>query len=172
MNLERLHIKQVILVLGPGGCGKSCLIHHINKVMREHNLGHLLTTAYTGVAAAPFAGPTLMKLMGLFVLGLTKLNSKPMTAARLANALEKFQKLVGYHVGELGGLVIDEVSFVTCRLLGMISKFFFSQLLNCDLPFGGIPVMLAGDNFQKEPPSDTPFYQTMAYSCCGEQAIE
>ena len=53
------------LVVGAGGTGKSAMVHALTREFARLGLGKLLVTAYTGVAAAPFGGPTLMSLFNM-----------------------------------------------------------------------------------------------------------
>ena len=52
------------MIMGAGGTGKSQLLHVITEVLSEMGV-ILVVTAYTGVAAAPFGGPTLMSLLNM-----------------------------------------------------------------------------------------------------------
>jgi len=48
--------------MGAGGTGKSAVVHEPNTRLKSQGL-HLLVTAYTGTASAPFGGPTLLSLL-------------------------------------------------------------------------------------------------------------
>ena len=61
-------LSAVMLVVGAGGTGKSAMVHTLKRRMEETGAGYLIVTAYTGVATAPFGGPTLLALMSLGIL--------------------------------------------------------------------------------------------------------
>ena len=62
------------MTTGAGGTGKSMVVHALRREFKRLGLGRLLVTAYTGVAAAPFGGPTILKLLNMSVR--TKLATK------------------------------------------------------------------------------------------------
>ncbi len=121
-------------------------------------------TAYTGVAAAPFAGPTLLKLLNLNIT--TNLASKVVDGSSTTRERMrmKFESEAGAPIEEFGGVVIDEISFIDTAIFGHVDKA-FSILLGCTdsdkTLCGGIPLLLCGDNHQKPPPGGTPWYQYM-----------
>ena len=63
--MQHENLPNVTLVVGPGGAGKSCMVHALERHIHATGCGKLLVTAYTGVAAAPFGGPTLLRLHSL-----------------------------------------------------------------------------------------------------------
>ena len=64
-------------------------------------------------------------------------------------------------IEDVGGVVIDEVSFNELRIFGQADGRFRQLLGQPDVIFGGVPLMLAGDNFQKPPPAGTPWYRSL-----------
>ena len=60
------------MMTGAGGTGKSMVVHALRREFKRLGLGRLLVTAYTGVAAAPFGGPTILKLLNLSVRSKSK----------------------------------------------------------------------------------------------------
>jgi hypothetical protein len=58
-------LSSVILLHGAGGAGKSAVLHAVRNEMRKRELGELLITAYTGVAAAPFGSTTMCRMANL-----------------------------------------------------------------------------------------------------------
>jgi energy-coupling factor transporter ATP-binding protein EcfA2 len=154
------------LVTGPGGSGKSELIRAVRGAMADVGHGPLVITAYTGVAAAPFGGATLMRLFSIPCTGEEASGIRP-GAAGAIEWRARFAEETGLAIGECGGLVIDEISFVTTSALRLVDER-ARAMLDVDMPFGGLPVMLAGDNFQKTPPSGTPWYRKLVASALGE----
>lgn len=147
---------------GAGGTGKSAVVHALRREFKRLGLGRLLVTAYTGVAAAPFGGPTLLRLLNL------NINNKRALTVLVGDAMirekmcRKFENECGAPIEEFGGVVIDEISFIDTATFGHADRA-FSILLGTDhldeTFCGGMPVLLCGDNHQKPPPGGTPWYQ-------------
>ena len=53
-----------MLLMGAGGTGKSAVVHELDAKLKDMGT-NLLVAAYTGVASAPFGGPTLSALFNL-----------------------------------------------------------------------------------------------------------
>ena len=117
-----------------------------------------MVTAYTGVAAAPFGGPTLLKLLNLNLR--TKSNStvKNADAVDRHRLCKKFKDECGAPIEEFGLVVIDEISFIDTVVFGHVDRGFQILKGNSEL-CGGMTVLLCGDNHQKPPPGGTPWYQ-------------
>ena len=162
-------LSSVVLVHGAGGTGKSAVLHALAAEMCSAGLGELLITAYTGVAAAPFGGPTLLKLVGMRSQGIGERLPKfdPDKAARLH---EKFKAEYGKReITDVGALVIDEVSFVPALMLGhfehRIRTLVATTRSNVDGAdaelFGTLPVILSGDNWQLPPVAGKAWYRSL-----------
>jgi len=155
--------------IGAGGTGKSAVVHTLRREFKRLGLGRVLVTAYTGVAAAPFGGPTLLKLLNL------NLNTKLNTRVAVNNATDreikckKFKNECGAPIEEFGCVVIDEISFIDAVILGHVDQGFATLLNNTEL-CGGLPFLLCGDNHQKPPPGGTPWYQYMVKIAAKEDA--
>ncbi len=120
------------------------------------------------MAAAPFGGPTLLKLLNLNLN--TKLNAK-VAGNNALDRQRKCQKFIdecGAPIEEFGCVVIDEVSFIDAVVLGHVNQGFASLLDNSEL-CGGLPLLLCGDNHQKPPPGGTPWYQYMVKIAAKEE---
>ena len=154
-------LSPVTLAMGAGGTGKSEMVHELDAQMRAMGCGHLLVTAYTGVAAAPFKGPTLLSV---FNLGVESKNSKrieQMSHGRREAARKKFRDECGVEIDDIGGIVIDEVSFNELEIFGHLDGRLRQLTGNVDVLCGGIPVLLCGDNHQKPPTNNCPWYKDM-----------
>jgi hypothetical protein len=119
-------------------------------------------TAYTGVAAAPFGGPTILKLLNMSVKGKSAQLVKTGNAEDQQKMLRKFQEECGAPIEEFGAVIIDEISFIDATVFGHIDRGFAillgtTQMDDCIC--GGMPFLLCGDNHQKPPPGGTPWYQ-------------
>jgi hypothetical protein len=55
------------LITGMGGSGKSQIILHLEKRCVAEGIGHVISTAFTGVAAAPFGSATLQSLFNISI---------------------------------------------------------------------------------------------------------
>ena len=73
-------------------------------------------------------------------------------AAQRTLAREKFQAECGTPVGEVGGMVIDEVSFIDFGVFGHLDKDLRTLLDASGALCGGMPILLCGDNHQKPSP--------------------
>jgi hypothetical protein len=148
------------LAIGAGGTGKSAVIHALVREFKRLRLGRVLVTAYTGVAAAPFGGPTLLKLLNLNLRTKTNKRVADNDAVDRKRRCKKFNDECGAPIEEYGCVVIDEVSFIDAVILGHVDQGFANLLGNTEL-CGGMPFLLCGDNHQKPPPGGTPWYQYM-----------
>ncbi|KAJ8600565.1 hypothetical protein CTAYLR_009490, partial [Chrysophaeum taylorii] len=151
----------VALLMGAGGTGKSAVIAILQKIALEEGLGHIVCTGHTGVSAAAFGAVTLLSL---FDLGIARPRHVPdrssFTGSKQHEARTKFQALCGVTYDDVAGLVIDEISFVDAALIGHVDACARALTGAWDVPFGGIPVLLA-DNFQKPIPGREEWYKTM-----------
>ncbi len=76
---------------GAGGTGKPAVVHALRRQFKRLGLGRVLVTAYTGVAAAPFGGPTILKLLNMSVKGKSSQIVKIGNAEDQQKMLKKFQ---------------------------------------------------------------------------------
>ena len=163
-ELERRGLHQIIMPHGAGGTGKSAVVHEIVGEMRAHQFGILLVTAYTGVAAAPFNGPTLLSLCNMGIASKHAKTLPRFSATQREALLKKFELEAGFPIEKLEALCIDEISFLDDALFGHVDHRFRVMTGNHDVYLGGIPLLLSGDNFQKPPPQSTPWFKTMVWS--------
>lgn len=167
---EAAGVEQITLVVGAGGTGKSQMVHAVDAEMDARTLGELVVTAYTGVASAPFGGPTLLSLLSLPIASKGSTNVMDFqNEGKRHEALEKFYQECGVRVEDLGGLVIDEVSFDETSVFGQVDHRLRALLGEPNVMCGGLPILLCGDNFQKGPPQGTPWYQVLVKDAAGEK---
>lgn len=126
------------LITGPGGSGKSTLIHSLSNFFN----GVMLRVAPTGLAAMNISGTTAHRQFGLdfgvFVEDLTlKKNLKKEYAALIKS--DNFQILVA---DELSMFRSDKWSELDWTL---------KKYKNNNLPFGGVQVLAFGDPLQLSP---------------------
>ena len=126
--------EQIILVTGGAGTGKTTLI----EWLIEQGLADVVL-AFTGTAALNCHGKTIHSFFQLPV-GLVE------TSTKLGSLKEETVALVqNSHI-----IVIDEISMVRADLMDAIDRR-IREVLNTELPFGGMQLLLVGDPFQLPP---------------------
>lgn len=134
-----------VLLYGFGGTGKTYTLNTLIKLLIKSgkaDYNNLFATAPTGIASLNLIrGMTLHKWAGVGIKvrdynwSLSKIESNPFTEARWKNT--KF-------------LIIDEISMVSCEFFERIDLL-AREVRRCDLPFGGIQLILSGDFLQLPP---------------------
>ncbi len=151
------------MMTGAGGTGKSAVVHAIKREFQRLGLGRLLfVTAYTGVAAAPFGGPTLLSLLNLNLHAKSQERVLEGHEEQRAKRCNKFKDECGAAIEEFGGVVIDEISFIDTKVFGRVDKSFniLTGKTSGDRTLcGRMPLLLCGDNHQKPPPGGNPWHQ-------------
>jgi hypothetical protein len=162
---HRLGLRQITMMTGAGGTGKSAVVHAIKReFQRLIGLGCLLVTAYTGVAAAPFGGPTLLSLLNLNLHAKSRERVLEGHEEHRGKVCKKFKDECGALIEEFGGVVIDEISFIDTKVFGHVDSGFnilMGKTSGDRTLCGGMPLLLCGDNHQKPPPGGTPWHQHM-----------
>ena len=171
------------MVIGSTGTGKSALLYEIKHYLAQKNLGVIVITAYTGVAVAPFGGPTILALFSLWpsIAKHEHLTATELPDHKVDQVLEKFLQESGVSLDEISGLVIDEITFNDAKLYGHLCKRLYQLLLRrlaernpSDVEgvgvAGGLPLMLLGDCHQKNACGGTAWYKNMVDLACGEKS--
>lgn len=164
-------LDQIHLMYGPGGTGKSSTIGGIQEAISSLGLGETLVTAYTGVAAAPFGGPMLLSLFNSNPQSKSRPQLEPFNEAQLEALQAKFEEEAGFPFKRLAALVIDEVSFIDATLMGHIEWACRWLSGNRSLIFGGIVLILSGDNCQKPPPGGTEWHVSLVDAARGDEEL-
>ena len=146
----------VLMLLGQGGTGKSVFWAELKRLMDENGLGVAYGTAYMGVASAPLGGATLCSSLGLNGEDTTKKTFSEVDVSEVVKLREAFMTFTGFATAEdmlrlLKVIYIDECSQFTAAFLAQVSHR-LQIIMDCNLPFGGLKVILAGDFLQKKPP--------------------
>jgi len=133
-NPEPLHM----YLGGPGGTGKSRVIHALKEYFEIRNESTRFKLAsYTGIAARNISGMTIHS-----ALNLNQFKKKGSKLKTLRDLVVKWEG-VDY-------LFIDEVSMIGCCFLLQISQALTEAKQNTSA-FGGINIILAGDFLQLPP---------------------
>lgn len=142
-----------IFITGPGGVGKSYLLKQIAS-----NYKNVFATASTGVAAnllklnCPVT--TLHSWLGLslcqmsVISGVTKIKKSPKTLNRI-----RFTKM----------LIIDEISMVSADFFDKMNAI-LKKLLNSEIAFGGIQLIISGDFLQLKPVQNKFVFQSKSWN--------
>ena len=167
-ELEAADLSPATLLIGAGGTGKSAVMHEIEVTLRAIP-SWMLVTAFTGVAAAPFGSPTLLSLFKFGVGVKDREKIAKLNQQQLSQTREKFLEESGMRIEDVDVLVIDEVSFINHRIIGHLEAT-CRQLLDPNVPWGGLIVIFAGDNKQKSPPGAKPWYKTLVAAATDSKA--
>lgn len=135
--MKRILNGENICVTGSGGVGKSCLLREV-----EAQLEHVFVTASTGIAAINVGGCTLHSFFGLG--GFSEYNEDKLLKVCMSDPRTR-RRIEGCK-----SLIIDEVSMVSARFMGLVD-FLLRSVKNVDQPFGGTQMVLFGDFMQLPP---------------------
>ena len=134
-------------ITGSGGTGKSFLIKQLKIDLEAKYYRRCDVTSTTGISASLIEGVTIHRLLGIRLgTGSYKALYKMITENR--KVLSRWKAL------EV--LIIDEVSMLTIELFEKLEKL-ARVLRKCDLPFGGIQIVLVGDFLQLRNPEHTKY---------------
>ena len=136
---------------GPGGTGKSRVIHALTDFFEQKGEPRRLRlTSYTGAAAKNIGGTTLHTALCLNPASKKKSDTK--TRADLIAMWDGVDHLL-----------INEVSMIGCSMMVDIHNALVNAT-GCTDPFGGINVIFAGDFAQLPPVGDTKLYTHLNYT--------
>jgi len=131
-----------IFLTGAAGSGKTYLLNKYIDYLKENNVW-VAVTASTGIAATHLQGRTLHSWSGIGVRdNLTKKDLEKLLTSKLIKRNYKKTKV----------LIIDEISMLHQYQLDMVDTI-ARYILNCDIAFGGMQIVLCGDFFQLPPVS-------------------
>jgi ATP-dependent DNA helicase PIF1 len=143
-TLELFKQGKNVIILGPGGTGKTFIIKSINQICAKSNR-RLHISAMTGKAASLIPGART--LHSTLAIGLGKYTAEEYIAKIRGS------KWYTYNWKSIKILVIDEISMLGMSLFDKIDKIARS-ILNPNKPFGGIQVIGSGDFLQLPPIKD------------------
>jgi ATP-dependent DNA helicase PIF1 len=138
--------KKSVFITGPGGVGKSFLIHMIKKAWIRCKREFWLT-ATTGVAAVNLGGTTIHSASGLGV---------PAPGITPKEAFDKMSSFVKKNWKACQSIILDEISMMDpeyFKLLDGVGRLVHTKTPGeaSPEPFGGIQVVVLGDFFQLPP---------------------
>ena len=136
---------------GPGGTGKSRIIHALTDFFkRKQQSRRLRLASFTGAAAKNIGGTTLHTALCMNAA------SKKSTGTKTRTDLIAMWDGVDH-------LLVDEVSMIGCSLLVDIHNALVNATGRTE-PFGGINIIFAGDFAQLPPVGDTKLYAHLNYN--------
>jgi len=152
-----------MLITGPGGTGKTHVVHAVKSVMEHYNCAHMIRfLAPTGSAANLIDGMTIHKGLGTKIQsckkgkrnrepGATEEDYSVIISVKNRTQLRDEWKNVEF-------VLIDETSLLSLQLLAEIDHALRFAKEKPDVWFGGIAIIFAGDLFQYPPVGGSPLY--------------
>ena len=135
---------KLAMLIGPAGSGKSFTINAMEALLEElHGEGVLVHVALTGKAANNIHGATLRSCQQGCAITVGN------TAEYIPLKQDVLRILQRYYRGKRA-IVIDEFSMMKQRELYFLDRR-LQEIMGNDLPFGGLLVILTGDNAQFPP---------------------
>ena len=129
------------LLIGQAGAGKSEMLNCLRRVMVREHLGGMACSAFTGVAVTQLIDAyTLCKLTGLPGHAQTRQHQFGQPSEEQMGTFDRMVR----GAANLSVLVIDEMSFIGSTFLHHLD-IRLQALLECNLPFGGLLVIMTGD---------------------------
>ena len=151
-TLAGRHPKQLLMmVMGPGGTGKTTMLNEITATFGRKHASHLLRkTAMSGVAASLVGGTTLHWFAGI------PPQQTPQSDVWPDNSSKAIKDRRTANIQSTSWLAIDEIGICTSDVITLLSQVCGKvraddSAANSTVPFGGLNVLLTGD-FHQFPP--------------------
>ena len=146
--MKNVQLRKPICVFctGPGGTGKSFLIHCITRHLCQN------FAKQQGVKPVLLAGPTgicSQKINGVTLHSLLKLPIETVQRSYRALGNQALNELCNKFSG-VTHLIIDEISMVSSEVLDQIHVH-LCTILDYNEPFGGLSILAFGDFYQLQP---------------------
>ena len=127
------------MLIGPAGAGKTEVIKALHEAMAEEQMGTLGLTAYQGSAVVQLEDAvTLLTMLGFGIEVPYKQDEYEKLKPGTINRFKQYADPATLRL-----LVIDETSFLNGNVLHHVDMR-LRALLECEEPFGGLVVLLAG----------------------------
>ncbi len=148
-----------VFLTGEPGAGKSYTVRSFVDYLRDHGVDPVIT-ASTGIAATHIGGVTIHAWSGLGI-------RSHLSAYDLEIIAQ--QEYLVKRITKASTVIIDEVSMIDSRVLGMVDQIMRFIRRN-DSPFGGVQMVFVGDFFQLPPiirrdPGSDEDYETSRFAC-------
>src|SRR6185437_3241308 len=143
---QKFVVKQVragrnILNTGPGGTGKSFVIHFLGKYILNRMVDHIVA----------FMGTVAVQIKCATIHGFFKINPNVHSPERVVKTLTPD---IRQKIRTMSSLRIDEVGQVSAELFDMVEQICRMVRNKPDLPAGGIQFVTFGDFLQLPPVND------------------
>jgi ATP-dependent DNA helicase PIF1 len=135
--LNAIEANRNLYIGGAAGVGKT---FQIKKIKEKYN--YFCLTSSTGVSASLIGGITFHKMAGIRL-------GKESVETHVSMLLSKGRKQVKF-IKQLKGIILDECSMLNAEFFEKVDKI-FRVIRGCDLPFGGVQIILCGDFYQLPP---------------------
>ena len=143
-DLQEAKIKlPPLLLTGDPGSGKSYVTESICELARIMQVGFVGTTSYNGIAAVNVDGNTISSLFGI-----SDTSEQAMKVTLTEDKLLQLQQRLDHN--NMCFLIIDEVSTIDTKIIALLDLR-LQQVYGNNYPFGGIPILFAGDFNQLGP---------------------
>jgi hypothetical protein len=143
-DLQEAKIKlDPLLLTGDPGSGKSYVTETICELARIMQVGFVGTTSYNGIAAVNVDGNTISSLFGI-----SDTSEKAMKETLTEDKLLQLQQRIDHN--NMCFLIVDEVSTIDTKIIALLDLR-LQQVYANSYPFGGIPILFAGDFNQLGP---------------------
>lgn len=142
-----------LLIIGPGGSGKSHLIHYLHGFLPTIGRKHAVV-AYTGAVCAQVLSECNARTIHSWGgVGLAEVDAEHLLiqVRRNVNAVKRWKTT--------DVLIMDEISMITAEFLEKLDAV-AKHFRGSTEPFGGIQVILCGDFLQLPPIFKTRYYGT------------
>jgi len=155
-NYDNLHnlVKQHknIFLTGPGGSGKSYLIHKLRDDLQD--LVQFCVTSTTGVSSYLIKGQTIHRFSGIGVLSHNYIIKDVIKKMKKNKAIQR--------ILECDVLVIDEISMLGKKYINVLNET-FKIIRKNQKPFGGICLIVTGDFYQLPPINDDYAFESKSW---------
>lgn len=150
-----------VLLSGSGGTGKSFLLKNVAEQLKKENYC-VYITATTGVAALSLTDKS-RELYGTTLHSWAGIGRGEEPVEKLLSKICFANKKAQKRWMKVNVLIIDEVSMLGGRLFSKLD-ILGKRLRNCDLPFGGIKLLVCGDFLQLPPINDIWVFETQNWN--------
>ncbi len=160
-----------IFLTAPAGFGKSFVINHLVKELRNKydnkycENSKVSICASTGKASSLIGGRTIHSYLGI---GLAKQSANDLFK-KLVSSIRLKSKY--FELRELKVLIIDEISMISDAFIDKISEY-LELIHKNNEPFGGIQVIFIGDLFQLQPIEGKFFIDSITYKSLNPLIIQ